>query len=177
MLCTATRDISSSNENINSTTRVFRLSFRSYDYSYMHTFVQRFLSSDWEALQGIVTEHFVFLCFSTSQKTMEIILGNVFSSVLEGHNFDFFSLLIAHHGGPSVITKYVTSGMPKKSLGTALIELSPYKGWVILDIELHEVQSSFIHLVSFWKIASKPFNTWLWLKENCLSKKCVSLSE
>ena len=54
---------------------------------------------------------------------MESILGNAFSSILEGHNSKFFSSLSAHHGGASAVTKYVTNAIPRKSLGTVLLTL------------------------------------------------------
>ena len=72
----------------------------------------------YKALQGIVMEQFVFLCLSPSQKTTESILGNAFSSLLERHNFKFFSPLSVYH---EAVTKYFSNAMPKKSLGTALL--------------------------------------------------------
>ena len=74
------------------------------------------LGRKYKALQGIVFEHFVFLCLFPSQKIMESILGNAFSSILEGHNFKFCSPLSVDHGGASGVTKYATNDMPKKSL-------------------------------------------------------------
>ena len=70
--------------------------------------------------QGIIIEHLVVLCLSPLQKTMESILRNAFFSVLEGHNFKFFLPLSTDHGGASGVSKYITNGMPKKSLSTAL---------------------------------------------------------
>ena len=67
----------------------------------------------YKALQGIVIKHFIFLSLSPSQKTMESILGNAFSSTLERHNFKFFSPFSSHHVGTLGVTKYVTNGMPK----------------------------------------------------------------
>ena len=96
--------------------------FLCYIYTNIYTEISKQrLGRNYKALQGIVIEHFVFLCLSPSQKTMKSLLGNAFSSVLEEHNLKFFSPLSAHHGGASRVTKYVTNGMPKKSLDAALI--------------------------------------------------------
>ena len=61
-----------------------------------------------------------FFCLSPSQKTMESIFGNAFSSVLGKHSFKIFLPLSAHHGAPSEITKYATNNMPKRSLSIKL---------------------------------------------------------
>ena len=91
-------------------------------HTYKHTKISKQrLGRKYKALQGIVIEQFVFLCLSPSQKTMESILGNAFSNLLEGQNFKFFLPLSVHHDGASGFTKYFTNAMPKKSLGTALL--------------------------------------------------------
>ena len=64
--------------------------FLCYIQIYIEIFKQQ-LRRKYKAFQGIVIEHFVFLCLSPSQITIESILGNAFSSVLEGRNFNFFS--------------------------------------------------------------------------------------
>ena len=95
--------------------------FLCYIYTNIYTVISKQrLGRKHKALQGIVIEHFVFLCLSPSQKRMESTLGNAFFSALEIHNFKFFSPLSAHHPGASAVTKYVTNGKLKKPLGTAL---------------------------------------------------------
>ena len=73
---------------------------RFFCVTYKQTYIQGFLSSrlgrKYKALQGIAIEDFDVLCLSPSQKKMESISGNAFSSVPEGHNFKFFSPLSAH---------------------------------------------------------------------------------
>ena len=49
------------------------------------------LERKYKALQGIVIKHLAFLRLSPSQKTIESIFGNAFSSILEGHKFKIFS--------------------------------------------------------------------------------------
>ena len=92
-----------------------------YIQTYIQGFLSRGLGRKYKGLQGIIIKYFVFLYLSPSQKTMESILGNAFSSVLEGNNFEFFPPLSANHGSASGITKFVTNGMPKKSESTAMI--------------------------------------------------------
>ena len=66
--------------------------FLCYTYTNMYTEISnQQLGRKYKALQGIVIKHFVFLCLSPSQKTMDSIYGNAFSSILQGHNFTFFS--------------------------------------------------------------------------------------
>ena len=89
--------------------------FLCYIYTNIYTEISKQqLGRKYKALQGIFVEHFVFLCLSPSWKTMESILGNAFSSILDGHTLKFFSPLSAHHGGALGVTKYVSNSMPKK---------------------------------------------------------------
>ena len=89
-----------------------------YTNIYTGTFGQQ-LGRKYKALHGIVMKYF-FFCLSPSQKTMESILGNAFSSVLGKHSFKIFLPLSAHHGAPSEVTKYATNNMPKRSLSIKL---------------------------------------------------------
>ena len=62
-----------------------------------------------------------------------------------------FLLLILNKLFPDKTETVVTCVIPQFHTKTVLKNLSAYKRWVIWDIEFHEVQSSSIHLVSFWK--------------------------
>ena len=78
------------------------------------------LGRRYKALQGIAIKHFVFLCLFPLQKTMKIVLGNVFSTFLEGYNLKFFSPLSTNYGSTLAVTKYVIKSLAKKSQGAAL---------------------------------------------------------
>ena len=81
--------------------------FLHYIYADIYTEISKQqLGRKYKALQGIVIKHFVFLCLSPLQKAMENTLENAFSSVLEGHNFKFFSPLSTHHGVTLGVIKY-----------------------------------------------------------------------
>ena len=97
-----------------------KISYKDKQQTFFYvTYIQTYISKQqlgrkYKTLQGIVIENW-FSCLSPSQKTMENILEKAFSSVLEGHNFKFFSPLSTH-------------SMSKKSLGTALI-ISYFDDW------------------------------------------------